>query len=266
MRSNCEHGHSRATSTARPSRSCRALTPVGRSKRVSALPVPMHEQIIFRGATGQTAGLSLCQPLPVCPHQRTSSDVAVGPVGARSERSREPQTQHSQAAQRLLPHNRQRKIACRANHCSTASAMCPALFEKIFWFSEDPNHFYNRRHPVPHRGAFRDRHGRWSGMRWTRQRRARRGSQGGSCRERSDGARTNDAANRLCQNSPCARGAAGSLAWTGADGEVVWSWRPDAGVKSGGDASGPTGFGMYRQSEWRRWQTSRSPGRARSKP
>jgi hypothetical protein len=28
----------------------------------------------------------------------------------------------------------------------------------------------------------------------------------------------------------------------GADGEVVWSWRPDAGVKSGGDASGPTGF------------------------
>src|ERR1700730_16714216 len=39
-------------------------------------------------------------------------------------------------------------------------------------------------------------------MRWTRQRRARRGSQGGSSRERSDGARTNDAANRLCQNSP----------------------------------------------------------------
>jgi hypothetical protein len=53
VRSNCEHGLSRATSTARPSRSCRALTPVGRSKRVSALPVPMHEQIIFRGATGQ---------------------------------------------------------------------------------------------------------------------------------------------------------------------------------------------------------------------
>jgi hypothetical protein len=23
-------------------------------------------------------------------------------------------------------------------------------------------------HPVPHRGAFRDRHGRWCGMRWTR--------------------------------------------------------------------------------------------------
>jgi hypothetical protein len=52
----------------------------------------------------------------------------------------------------------------------------------------------------------------------------------------------------------------------GADGEVVWSWRPDAGVKSGGDASGPTGFGLYRQSARRRWQTSRSPGRARSKP
>src|ERR1700745_1484876 len=31
---------------------------------------------------------------------------------------------------------------------------------------------------------------------------AQTGSQGGSSRERSDGARTNDAANRLCQNSP----------------------------------------------------------------
>src|SRR6267378_5749007 len=45
-----------------------------------------------------------------------------------------------------------------------------------------------------HRGAFRDRHGRWCGMRWTRQRRK--------------------------------TGAAH------ADGEVVWFWRPDAGAKS----------------------------------
>jgi hypothetical protein len=62
------------------------------------------------------------------------------------------------------------------------------------------------------------------------------------------------------------RGPARPLAETVADGEVVWSWRPDAGVKSRGDASGPTGLGMYRQSARRRWQTSRSPGRARSKP
>jgi hypothetical protein len=53
-----------------------------------------------------------------------------------------------------------------------------------------------------------------------------------------------------------ARGAARSLAWTVADGEVVWSWRPDAGVKSCGDASGPTGFETYHQSGRRRWQTS----------
>jgi hypothetical protein len=34
-----------------------------------------------------------------------------------------------------------------------------------------------------------------------------------------------------------ARGAAGSSGGAGADGEVVWSWRPDAGVKPCGDAS-----------------------------
>jgi hypothetical protein len=44
-------------------------------------------------------------------------------------------------------------------------------------------------------GAFRDRHGRWSGMRWTRL-------------------------------APLTNGA-------GADGEVVWSWTPSAGVDGG---------------------------------
>src|SRR6185437_9101408 len=63
-----------------------------------------------------------------------------------------------------------------------------------------------------------------------------------------------------------ARGPARPLALTVAYGEVVWSWRPGAGVKSCGDASGPTGFEMHRQSARRRWQTSRSPRRARSKP
>ncbi len=63
-----------------------------------------------------------------------------------------------------------------------------------------------------------------------------------------------------------ARGPARPLAQAVADGEVVWSWRPGAGVKSCGDASGPTGLEMHRQSGRRRWQTSRSPRRARSKP
>src|SRR5260370_2315193 len=39
---------------------------------------------------------------------------------------------------------------------------------KIFPFAPDPNHFHIPRCPVPQRGAFRDRHGRWNGMRWTR--------------------------------------------------------------------------------------------------
>src|ERR1700694_6335406 len=38
---------------------------------------------------------------------------------------------------------------------------CPAPLRKIFRFSADPNQLYKSRHPVPHRGAFRDRHGRW---------------------------------------------------------------------------------------------------------
>jgi hypothetical protein len=46
----------------------------------------------------------------------------------------------------------------------------------------------------------------------------------------------------LARTRRAARGPARPLAWAGADGEVVWSWRPDAGVKSCGDASGPTGF------------------------
>jgi hypothetical protein len=190
------------------------------------------------------------------------SPVRVGPVGARSERSQERQMQHSQAAKHL---------PCLANDDGklpdgqiTKSLSSPS--RKNIPLNPSGKSPLQARPVPPDKGADRESSRTRGGMRWTRQRRARRGSQGGSCRERSDGARTNDAANRLCQNSPRARGTAGSLAWTGADGEVVWSWRPDAGVKSGGDASGPTRFGMYRQSARRRWQTSRSPGRARSKP
>jgi hypothetical protein len=39
---------------------------------------------------------------------------------------------------------------------------------KIFLFSSDPNHLYISSHPGPHKGAFRDRHERKVGMRWTR--------------------------------------------------------------------------------------------------
>src|SRR5512140_1985832 len=93
-------------------------------------------------------------------------------------------------------------------------------------------------------------------MRWTRQRRARNGIAGRVSRERSAGARTNGAANRLRQNSAGRTRSGKTFGETGADGEVVWSWRPDAGVKSRGDASDPTGLEMYRQSAGRRWQQS----------
>jgi hypothetical protein len=38
---------------------------------------------------------------------------------------------------------------------------------KIFSFPSDPNHLHIPRHPGPHKGAFRDRHERRAGMRWT---------------------------------------------------------------------------------------------------
>src|SRR5580693_10568917 len=44
----------------------------------------------------------------------------------------------------------------------------PVPCAKIFSFSFDPNHLHILRHPGPHKGAFRDRHERRVGMRWTR--------------------------------------------------------------------------------------------------
>src|SRR6201992_1765469 len=60
----------------------------------------------------------------------------------------------------------QPRSARRANH----RAARPALLAKIFLFSFDPNHFYIPNRPGPLRGAYRDRHERWAGMRWTRTR------------------------------------------------------------------------------------------------
>jgi hypothetical protein len=57
--------------------------------------------------------------------------------------------------------------ARRANQCSTASATCPASFEKIFCFSEVANHLYIPAVLSQQRGvAQRHRRGAW--MRWTR--------------------------------------------------------------------------------------------------
>jgi hypothetical protein len=66
-----------------------------------------------------------------------------------------------------------------------------SLFAKIFWFTSDPNHLFIFGHPGPHRGAFRDRHGRRAGD-----------AMDASATQREYFARTNDA---------------------DANGEVVWS-------------------------------------------
>jgi hypothetical protein len=62
---------------------------------------------------------------------------------------------------------------------------CPVPLRKIFLFPGTPNQFYKSLHPVPPRGAYHDRHGRRDGMRWTRQHRRARRSQG-RCKPVSD--------------------------------------------------------------------------------
>src|ERR1700737_4169583 len=116
---------------------------------------------------------------------------------------------------------------------------CPAASTKIFRLTRRANHLYKLAPSHPKKGRIASRHERAVGCDGRDSVGRAMGSQGGASRERSDGARTNDAANRLCQARRTARGPARPLARMGADGEVVWSWRPDAGVKSRGDASGP---------------------------
>jgi hypothetical protein len=79
---------------------------------------------------------------------------------------------------------------CQADWCSApfapngeflepdqADATCPVLRTKIFPFAFCPNQIHKPRRPAPmNRGAFRDRHGRWRGMRWTRMRRETNGA------------------------------------------------------------------------------------------
>src|SRR5882672_6326980 len=68
----------------------------------------------------------------------------------------------------------------------------PVPCEKIIRFVLAPNQRFPLRIPARQEGRTR-RHGRWAGMRWTRERR--------------------------------------KTSAVRADGEVVWSWRSDAGVK-----------------------------------
>jgi hypothetical protein len=71
---------------------------------------------------------------------------------------------------------------------------CPALPAKIFFFAKIGTQAHNHPVPRPLPRAYRDRHDTWCGMRWTREVRQ--------------------------ANAPRAYG------------QAVWSWSPDAGIKS----------------------------------
>jgi hypothetical protein len=73
----------------------------------------------------------------------------------------------------------------------------------------------------------------WVGMRWTRQRRARKGSQGGFSRERSTGVRRTALPTVFARTLLGPRVPAERSAEMGADGEVVMAWRPDLAPSSG---------------------------------
>ncbi len=133
---------------------------------------------------------------------------------------------------------------------------CPALRAKIFRLTRRANHLYKLAPSHPMRGGSRVvTNARWDAMDATAS---------GAQRDRRAGVPVSDRPARgrtalptvFAETRRIARGPARALAETGADGEVVWSWRPDAGVKSCGDASGPTGSEMHRQSAKRRWQES----------
>ena len=130
------------------------------------------------------------------------------------------------------------------NNCPTGKSAktCPAPFAKIFRLTRRANHLYKLAPSHPMRGGSRVvTNARWdamdataSGAQWDRR-------AGLPVSDRPACGRT-ALLTVFAKTRRTARGPARPLALTVADGEVVWSWRPDAGVKSCGDASGPTGF------------------------
>jgi hypothetical protein len=76
---------------------------------------------------------------------------------------------------RLSSKGREARLRVQGNFLSHINLMLAVQspLAKIFRFSLDPNHPHISRRLIPQRGAYRDRHGRWDEMRWTRQRRAR---------------------------------------------------------------------------------------------
>jgi hypothetical protein len=78
---------------------------------------------------------------------------------ARNGEEKMPLTQHDRSRWAILSIYRQDEFV----EAIQSDATCQVPFAKIFPFSFDPNHLHIPRHPGPHKGAFRDRHGRRAG-------------------------------------------------------------------------------------------------------
>jgi hypothetical protein len=128
---------------------------------------------------------------------RTSSRLAPAGYGRR----RQPQASHVIAA-------RVTRSACQLAPDEQITESCPTPFAKIFRFAFTPNQIYIPRRPVPSEGRFAIVIDVGSGMRWTRQRRARAGIAGQALHGPVSGRRARRRTAHV------------------ADGEVVWSWHP----------------------------------------
>jgi hypothetical protein len=123
---------------------------------------------------------------------------AVGPVGARSG-DRENCKCNMAKRQSTFPAS---QTTTENSPPGKSAKTCPALLAKICRLTRRANHLYKLAPSHPRKGRIASRHERAVGCDGRDSVGRAMGSQGGSSRERSDGARTNDAANRLCQNSP----------------------------------------------------------------
>ena len=114
---------------------------------------------------------------------------------------------------------------------------CPVLSEKRFRLTCRANQWLDSAR-LTHEGADRESSRTRVGMRWTRQRRRAIGFAGKFERALSDRPMCGRTALQpiFARTLPAARRPVERLAEMVADGEVVWFWRPDAGVKSCGDA------------------------------
>jgi hypothetical protein len=118
----------------------------------------------------------------------------------------------------------------------------------------------------PQRGGSRSSRTRVE-MRWTRQRRARWSSQGGSDRSVSErsGAQDERRFNAFFKTSDGSTWLAEAMSKVAAYGEVVWSWHPLL-MSSERRGIGPTGLSTPHQSADDGDKRNSSPGRARRKP